>query len=133
VSAPRPLALKAITEISPGHQPEPVQDETAGALGLRHREPVVAIRRRRGLPPRHDRRGEKVLSNKRKESGRINCEFLPALFSDEYDCEMILVGKPETRIAFESNRKRSSALDKHKVRVEKTRILLPTYGIDRVD
>jgi len=46
------LALQAVTKISPGHEPEPVLDESAGALGLEHLDPVGAIGRRRGIPER---------------------------------------------------------------------------------
>ena len=46
------LAFQAVTKISPGHEPEPVLDESAGALGLEHRDPVGAIGRRRGIPER---------------------------------------------------------------------------------
>ena len=46
------FALQAVTKISPGHEPEPVLDESAGALGLEHPNPVGAIGRRRGVPER---------------------------------------------------------------------------------
>ena len=46
------LAFQAVTKISPGHEPEPVLDESAGALGLEHRDPVGEIGRRRGIPER---------------------------------------------------------------------------------
>src|ERR1700674_2979307 len=46
------LALQAVTKISPGHEPEPVLDKSAGALGLEHPDPVRAIGRRRGIPER---------------------------------------------------------------------------------
>ena len=46
------LAFQAVTKISPGHEPEPVLDESAGALGLEHRDPVGEIGRRPGIPER---------------------------------------------------------------------------------
>ena len=46
------LAFQAVTKISPGHEPEPVLDESAGALGLEHRDPVGEIGRRLGIPER---------------------------------------------------------------------------------
>ncbi len=60
-----------------------------------------------GFPLRLYGQGDKVLSNRGKEGGRIKSEFLPALFPNEYGCEMILVGKPVSGIAFERGSKRN--------------------------